>query len=1684
MNCLRTLTLLLVLLAGPTLAAASGSEMPAGLALAAQEYLDIDVLEPTGSAPGRGFGRALAVEGDLAVVGAPNELSNGQFVGGAAYVFTQTDGRWRLRTRLLPPPDSGLGPQFGSSVALANGQLLIGAPSYRVGGNSWDPTGAVFVYAGSGSSWSESQRLLASSNTHSLGRSLAVSGNTLLAGLPDQGQAGAAVVFTAAAGSWSQQALLSPTGAISGDQFGRSVALDGDTALVGDPYEGSGDTGAAYLFQRNGAVWNATQRLAPSADASANAGWSLALVGTRALLGAPRHDSNGIDRSGAVFIYAHSAGSWTLRQTLTGSGQAVGQFGDSLVFNGTEAIIGEGNSPRAWGRRGQLFVAPFDGSDFATPQQLPASPAQSVIGGTLAVSGAVLFAGNPFENLGGVSSDGRAAIYRKVGGAWTPAGFIDAPLTDGTQRFGIAVALSGDVAAVGAPWRSVDGMAERGEVFVFAFDGSRWQPVATVRDASGLSGDRFGSSVALDNDRLLVGAPWRDNGVSDGGSALLFEYDGSNWIERYRYDNGFASGDRLGTSVALVGSRALAGAPYSEQVGPTNAGMVLVAQRSGGNWALATLLGGLVAQERLGTAVALTPSSVVAGAPNADAGAGRVRAFRFILGSWTQLTSLSAPAGAAGFGATLAGSGPLLAVGAPNGNSGSGRVAVYRETVTGFVNESLPAISPAPQRLGTAVALSADRLAAGSSNNGTTPAAFYLFERDGSGTWSFQGSRSSPDGSPVTADGFGDALALGASHLLAGAQWRPLDEGRVFAYMAPATISLAVNALTPQQPVTGQAFSVSVSATSNAGIPGGDVTVSLATGESCVATLAAGNGQCSLSSSSAGNRQLSLSYTPSAPPFLPTTLLESVTVLPASTVTSLSASPGVVHPGQTLTLSAAVAVLAPGAGTAVGSISFHRDNLANPALCTVAADAANCPITAPAAGTVQYLARYQGSSDHLASSSAPLTVTISPWSTSSAILSVTPAGATVGQSLGVLVQVTPESGGGIATGRIRVSGGDGISAWVTLDGASQGVANLVPQVAGSIDLVAEFDGQSGDYANSTSPPLAHTVVPLQSMVQLSATPDSGLVAGDEISVAMAASLQDGSSATGDLSLHLASSNNPPLCTQPAPTAGCIVILPQSGATTLVARYSGDTRAAPSETSLELIVARRPTSTTVASLPATLTVGQTVTLSAQVTSDWGDIAGTVLLSLGPENCSASTSVTGFASCTVQPQVRGDVLLSAEFSPSNLIHAASTDSSTRQIMGLISGLSIGLSPAGPWRVDQTILVSMSMGADGDEFPAGGLITLRRDAIDGPVLCVEGPPVATCGVALSDAGPLTLHARYDGDARFEPSSGQTNLFVEPRVSAIVWDGTDPATVVLGEPFSIRLRVNAEADPAPAGEVDFLDGTEVLCAAVTRDGEGRFVCPRPAPITTNTQYVNAVFRSADPNASDATLLQRAIVVAEAITMVRVNLDNGVDTYHPGDLLNYALRVQNLGGDADANIVLEMALPDGLQGMNWQCVEADGGALCPIPANGSGALSSEGSLPPGGSYRFEVTATVSTPTPAEIEAQARANLLQQANDDPGQLLGVDLDFNASGELFHNGFEAGTPQQKLSANDDPAAALPLPRQLPDTLGIRPLRLLSLLQDDVETARLEAASVSGAPHFRHLVRDPRTGLWRVGPWRKP
>ncbi len=381
-------------------------------------------LTASDGAAGDFLGYSVAVDGTTAVVGAPNHTTSGTNQSqGAAYVFVENGGTWSQQAELTGPTNAQ-GDLFGQSVAVSGSIALVGAPSLTVGSNPVQ--GAAYVFVRNGTSWSQQAQLVASDGAtgDQFGQSVAVSGSTAVVGAQEfySNGPGAAYVFAQSGTTWSQEAKLTASNGQAGDWFGTSVAVVAGVALVGapnHPYSSSSDQpgpGAAYVFAGSGKTWSQQAELSAS-DAVAGDifGGSVALSGSTGVVGAPNHTVNSNSSQGAAYVFAQSGTTWSQQAELTSSNGAPGDdFGISVAISGGTLLVG------AWSKtvgsnasQGAAYVFAQSGTTWSQQAELTASDggADDYFGFAVAVSGSTAVVGANGHTVGSNPDQGAAYVF-------------------------------------------------------------------------------------------------------------------------------------------------------------------------------------------------------------------------------------------------------------------------------------------------------------------------------------------------------------------------------------------------------------------------------------------------------------------------------------------------------------------------------------------------------------------------------------------------------------------------------------------------------------------------------------------------------------------------------------------------------------------------------------------------------------------------------------------------------------------------------------------------------------------------------------------------------------------------------------------------------------------------------------------------------------------------------------------------------------------------------------------------------------------------------------------------------------------------------------------------------------------------------------------------------------------------
>lgn len=366
------------------------------------------------------------------------------------------------------------------------------------------------------------------------GSSVAISGNTAIIGAvwddfgPNSAQ-GSAYIFVRVGGAWvEQQKIFAPDGA-DGDEFGWRVAVSGETAIVGawkSDLPGGFIQGSAYIFVRNGTAWTLQQKItAPDAASNDMFGSSVAISGETVIVGAEQDDIGTNNNQGSAYVFVRSGTAWTLQQKLTvADGSAFDAFGGGIAMSGETAIIGaSGDDVGANSNQGSAYVFVRNGTTWSQQQQLTAADgaAQDTFGYSLAISGETVIVASLFDDVGANVDQGSAYIFVRNGSVWTQQQKLTAADGAANDWLGWGVGISGETAIIGSP-RSDVSATNQGAAYTFVRSGSTWTQLQKIVAPDAAANDEFGQAVGMSGETAVVGARLKAIGSNTQQGAAYF----------------------------------------------------------------------------------------------------------------------------------------------------------------------------------------------------------------------------------------------------------------------------------------------------------------------------------------------------------------------------------------------------------------------------------------------------------------------------------------------------------------------------------------------------------------------------------------------------------------------------------------------------------------------------------------------------------------------------------------------------------------------------------------------------------------------------------------------------------------------------------------------------------------------------------------------------------------------------------------------------------------------------------------------------------------------------------------------------------------------------------------------------------------------------------------------------------
>jgi plastocyanin len=356
---------------------------------------------------------------------------------------------------------------FGLSVSISGDNVVAGAYGNDDNGSC---SGSAYVYRKNGDSY-DKYKLTASDGAvfDAFGNSVSISGDNVVAGAQGGGvDPGSAYVYRMNGGSYDEYKLTASDGAGT-DAFGYSVSISGDNVLVGSYFDDDNGTnsGSAYVYRWDGAAYNESKLTASDGAWGDQFGRSVSISGDTVVVGSHFDDDNGFINSGSAYAYRWNGLSYTEHKLTASNGAAYDSFGVSVSVFGDNIVVGANQDDDNGVNSGSAYVYRWNGSSYDEYKLL--------------------------------ASDGAAG-----------------------DSFGISVSISDDYVVVGAYGDNNNS----GKAYIYLWNGSSYDEVKKLGASDGVEGDRFGFSVSVSDNKVVVGAYQDDVNGDDSGSAYVYYLSG------------------------------------------------------------------------------------------------------------------------------------------------------------------------------------------------------------------------------------------------------------------------------------------------------------------------------------------------------------------------------------------------------------------------------------------------------------------------------------------------------------------------------------------------------------------------------------------------------------------------------------------------------------------------------------------------------------------------------------------------------------------------------------------------------------------------------------------------------------------------------------------------------------------------------------------------------------------------------------------------------------------------------------------------------------------------------------------------------------------------------------------------------------------------------------------------------
>jgi hypothetical protein len=620
-------------------------------------WAEMAILQASDALDGDFFGRNVRISGTTIMVGSIGHNVGNATSAGAVYIYELTAGVWLEKPTLIAP-DGESYDYFGHSLDIDGDRAVVGSIDDDDQGFS---SGSIYIFERIAGDWTQvAKRTTADGAFYDyFGWSVAISGTEIAAASyyddPSGSNSGSVYVFSENGGAWTETQKLTASDGAANDHFGFSVSMSGTRIAVGARNEddAASNAGAVYVYESVGGIWSQTDKLTASdAGVSHSFGYDVAIDGTRLAVGSYREGSVAA-AAGAVYVYDLAAGTWSETQKITAADGAAGdEFGFTVSLSGSGMAIGAHLDDDFGVNSGSVYL--YENSGTWTQEtklisnDLIDDPSQDLLGIDVAIAGDWAMIGAYGDDDFGNYS-GSVHVYQRVNNVWTYSTKIFASDAVAEDNFGFNVAMSGDLAIVGA-YGDDDSGALSGSVYVFQNQNGTWTEIQKLIASDGAAFDDFGFSVAIDGNHAVIGSYLDDDGASASGSVYFYEFDGTQFQPRGKVSAlDPVTNQHFGYSVDVSGTTAVIGARFDDDNGNFS-GSAYIYDFGGGNWSFNSKItpndgSGF---RYFGTSVSINGDNILVGAigdATIASSAGAVYRFENAGGTWTQADKFVDPNG-------------------------------------------------------------------------------------------------------------------------------------------------------------------------------------------------------------------------------------------------------------------------------------------------------------------------------------------------------------------------------------------------------------------------------------------------------------------------------------------------------------------------------------------------------------------------------------------------------------------------------------------------------------------------------------------------------------------------------------------------------------------------------------------------------------------------------------------------------------------------------------------------------------------------------------------------------------------------------------------------------------------------------------------------------------------------------